>query len=59
MLMTEFLSRVRLVRNYSNADMAAERAHDFWLALIIEVVIGSSPVIIIPILENLLPGAAV
>jgi hypothetical protein len=32
---------------------------DFWLALIIGVVIGSSPVIIIPILENLLPGAAV
>lgn len=32
---------------------------DFWLALIIGVVIGSRPVIIITILENLLPGAAV
>ena len=29
---------------------------DFWLALIIGVVIGSTPVIFVPIVENLLPG---
>ena len=29
---------------------------EFWLAVIIGVVIGSSPVIVMPILENLLPG---
>ena len=29
---------------------------DFWLAVIIGVSIGSSPVIIVPIVENLLPG---
>ncbi|MFZ0848222.1 MAG: hypothetical protein WAO08_03325 [Hyphomicrobiaceae bacterium] len=29
---------------------------EFWLAVIIGVIIGSSPVIVMPILENLLPG---
>jgi queuosine precursor transporter len=29
---------------------------DFWLAVIIGVIIGSSPAIIVPIVENLLPG---
>jgi hypothetical protein len=28
----------------------------FWLAVIIGVVIGSSPAIIVPIVDNLLPG---
>jgi hypothetical protein len=31
---------------------------EFCLAVIIGVIIGSSPVFIIPILENLLPGVA-